>query len=281
MNIYIRNTINFIRIFARKSKEDSLPAYAAQTTFFTLLSFFPFVMLLLVFVNKLAFVKSNIAAYLLNVVPEGLQEYVIYIIDDVLYSEGYSFTIVSALVSLWSAGKGIQALTYGLDRIYRVDNDKNYFISRIMSAVYTILFMFMCVAVMILHMFGAQIARQIIKSNPLLENETILLFSFKSLFSCFIIFVLLLLVYYKLPGRKGKIKNEVFGAFVSSAAIMLLTKGFTVYMQYITKRSYMYGSITSIILLMIWLYIVMQIVLYGAQLSHLLNNNNYKTYDYE
>lgn len=263
-----KKIINSISAFAKKSNEDSLPAYAAQTAFFVLMSFFPFIMLLFLLINQMSFVRSNIAGYVLEVVPADLKEYVLYIMDDIFYSESYSFTIFTAVLSIWSSAKGIQALTYGLDRIYRVNKKQNYFFARIISALYTILLMFLCILIMVVYMFGTQIARKIIEINPALENGTVLIFSLRNAFTFIVILVLLQLIYYQLPGRHAKFREELPGAFLGAVAFLLLARGFGFYMKFLASKSYMYGSLTSIILLMIWLYICMQIILFGAQINY-------------
>lgn len=265
--------------FSCKSTEDSLSAYAAQTTFFILLSFFPFVMLLLMVVNKLSFVRNNVVGYILDIVPSELKEYVMYVVDDVFYSEGYSFTIVTAIVSLWSAGKGIQSLSMGLDRIYRVERRKNYILSRLLSALYTLLFLIMCLCIMVIHTFGGQIVKRIVEVKPLIRNETILVYSMKNAFTFLVVYLMLLVMYYQLPGRKkrGKLKDEMLGAMLAALSFLALTNGFSAYVNNIINKSYMYGSMTSIIVFMIWIYVGMMIVLYGAQINYFAQNNKFKT----
>lgn len=259
--------------FVRKVSDDSLTAYAAQTTFFVLLSFFPFMMLLIMIASRFSFARTNVVYYLLDIAPSQLKTYILYIVDEIMYSNSNSFTIITAVVSLWSAGKGIQALTYGLDKIYDVERKKNFFIVRLFSALYTLVFILLCFLIMILHIFGKQIAIKIIELRPSLANATILILSLKSAFTFIIIFVFLLLMYYQLPGRKGKVRHEIMGASLAALSWMLMTKLFSFYIQHISSVSKMYGSLTSIILVIIWLYIGMQIVLYGAEI-----NNFYQKY---
>lgn len=268
VNIIIKK----VKAFSKKVSEDSLAAYAAQTTFFVLLSFFPFIMLLVMIASKFSLARTNVIFYLLDVAPEQFKSYILYIVDEIMFSDSNSFTVITALVSLWSAGKGIQALTYGLDKIYEVEQKKNFFITRLTSAVYTLIFMLLCLVIMVVHVFGKQIGTQIIERKPELANATILILSLKSAFTFVIIFFFLLLVYYQLPGRKGRVKHEVIGAALAALAWMLMTKMFSFYIQHISSVSRMYGSLTSIILIIIWLYIGMQIILYGAEVNYQISN---------
>ena len=49
---------------------------------------------------------------------------------------------------------------------------------------------------------------------------------------------------------------------------MLVTSGFSFYIKHLSSASYMYGSLTSIILIMMWLYVCMQIVFFGAEFNY-------------
>ncbi len=263
----VKKAFNFILKFGKKASEDSLSAYAAQTTFFVLLSFFPFVLMLIMIMSKLSFVQTNVMTYLFQVVPNAFEPYIEGIIDDMIYSSN-SFTIITAVVSLWSAAKGFLALTYGLNKIYKVENTKNYFVTRLFSAWYTLIFMLMCVVIIVIQVFGTQIAGSIINKWPSLFNATILILSLKNAFTFLILFFMLLAVYYQLPGRKGKVRHEATGAAAAALIWMLMTKGFSVYIRYAARDSHMYGSLTSIILIIIWLYIGMNIILYGAEINY-------------
>ena len=127
----MKKVVRFIIKFVNKATADSVPAYAAQVAFFVMLSFFPFMMLLVMIVSKLSVMNTNVLGYILRVVPSGLESYVAYIVDDVVNANVQSFTLITVFVSLWSAAKGIQALSTGLNKIYGVEQNKNYFLVRL------------------------------------------------------------------------------------------------------------------------------------------------------
>lgn len=258
---------NFIIGFGKKASQDSLSAYAAQTTFFVLLSFFPFVLMLVMIVSKLSLVQTNVTSYLVRVVPSEFVPYIENIIKDMVCSSN-SFTVITAIVSLWSAAKGFLALTYGLNRIYKVENTKNYIITRLFSALYTLIFMLMCVVIIVVHVFGSQIAGHIIDRWPSMFNATILILSLKNAFTFVILFVMFIAMYYQLPGRQGRFRHHAAGAAVAALVWMIMTKGFSLFIHYASNNSAMYGSLTSIIMIIIWLYIGMNIILYGAEINY-------------
>ncbi|MCM1288485.1 MAG: YihY/virulence factor BrkB family protein [Clostridium sp.] len=265
MKAFIKNIVRIVE----KGSDDSLPAYAAQTAFFVLLSFFPFVIMIIMAAMHLPFARQNIVSELIELMPDEFDSYIIYMVDDIMYGGGSSFTIITALFTVWSAGKGIQAITYGLNKVYGVERARGFVLTRLISAFYTIIFMLSCIALMILNTFGNDIAKKIVSARPELANATALILSIKGALTFAVFFVFILLIYYQLPNRKGRFKDEVMGAVFAAFAWMVMTRGFAIYMRFATKASYMYGSLTSIVVILIWLYVGMQIILYGAEFNSL------------
>lgn len=266
-----RKIWNFIQDFAKKSSQDGIPAYAAQVAFFVMLSFFPFIMLLAIFASKISFMNADIVGYILNLVPDGLEGYMADIINDVVSINVQSFTVVTVLISLWSAAKGMQTLSKGLNKIYGVEETKNFFIARLLCSLYTLIFMILCLTAMVLHVFGSQIGHRVMDAYPSLAKATLLILSLKNVFTFLIIFIFLLLMYYKLPNRKGHVRHELTGAAIAALIWMLMTGLFSLYIRYAAKTSKMYGSMTSLAMIVIWMYIGMQIVLYGAQINYYMS----------
>ena len=266
----IKKFLKFLGRFFKKAGDDGLAAYAAQTAFYVILSFFPIVLLIVIMASKFSFINTDVIAYLVSVVPDEFSDYLMYIVDDIVYSNSSSFTIITIVVTMWSAGKGIQALTNGLDKIYAVEKKKNFILIRFLSVIYTLVFMLLMGLLMFLHIFGANIAKRIINKWPSLFNTTVLILSLKGVFTFVAVLIFVLLMYYKLPNRKSKFIRELPGAAAAALLWMLITSGFSLFIKNLSSSSYMYGSLTSIILLMMWLYIGMQMVFYGAEINYFL-----------
>ena len=263
----IKKFFRFLGDFFKKAGDDGLAAYAAQAAFYVILSFFPVILFIVIIASKVSFINTDMINYILEIAPDEFQEYIMYIVNDIVYSNSRSFTIITIVVTLWSAGKGIQALTNGLDKIYEVEKRKNFIFVRFLSVIYTLVFMIMMGALMILHIFGADLAKRIINRWPSLFNATLFVLSLKSVFTFVVVLIFMVLIYYQLPNRKSKFIRELPGAAMAALLWMLITNGFSFYIKHLSNASYMYGSLTSIILIMMWLYVCMQVVFYGAEIN--------------
>ena len=79
------------------------------------------------------------------------------------------------------------------------------------------------------------------------------------------------LIYSILPNRRQLIWQQLPGAAFTTAGWLIFSYVYSLYIDHVADFSYVYGSLTAIILLMLWLYICMNIVLLGAELNRILS----------
>ena len=202
----MKKVLSAIGTFLRKSSEDSLPAYAAQATFFVLLSFFPFVILLILLSSRLSFANTDMALQILDFAPSQLSDYIQYVINDITYSNTTSFTVVTIIVTLWSSAKGMQTLAVALDKIYKVEKRKNFILLRVLCSLYTFVFMLLLILIMAAHVFAGPIAHEITSHFPEYINEAAFIISLKGVITFLVIFIFLLL---SAPRPKGRNASRV------------------------------------------------------------------------
>ena len=82
-----------------------------------------------------------------------------------------------------------------------------------------------------------------------------------------VMIVFLLLIYKFLPNRRDTYKRQLPGAVFSTLGWMVISWVFSVYVDVFKGFSSMYGSLTTIMLIMMWMYFCMYIILIGAYLN--------------
>lgn len=244
-------------------KGDHVSAYAAQAAYFLIMSFIPFILFLTTLIRYTPLTYRIMREGIISIVPLGLQEFVLNIVAEI-YTRSTAIVPVTAVLALWSAGKGLQAITNGLNSIYHVKETRNWLINRIYSVIYTFLFIVALIVSLILMVLGRGIQRLLMKYIPflgilvarILEARTLLVFG--------VLFFVFLVLYKYLPNRKATIKSQVPGAFFTAIAWSLFSYFFSIYFAYASNFSNMYGSLAAVIMVMLWLYVCMNLVLYGA-----------------
>ena len=80
-------------------------------------------------------------------------------------------------------------------------------------------------------------------------------------------FVFFLFLYRFVPYSKSSFKDSLPGAIFTSSGWLLFSIFFSIYVNNINMKNSIYGSLQTIILLMLWLYFCMYILLLGAELN--------------
>lgn len=258
-------------------------AYAAQAAYFFVLSLIPIILLLLAMVQYLdrftEVTLNDVLNTILPVFPDSVVSTIQSIIISVSISSGRLLP-VTVIVALWSAGKGVLSLTSGLNCIYAHIETRNYFYLRIRASVYTILFIVAIVFSLVISVFGNSISAMVYEYVPFLIKIVDFVMRIRTLVALVILTVFWDLVYKFLPNRahmkKTTLRKQLPGAVFTAFGWQILSFVFSVYLDIFTGFSSMYGSMTTIILIMLWLYGCMYIILLGGELNALLERTLYK-----
>lgn len=255
-----------MRKLLKQFRKDHVGAYAAQSAYFILLSFIPFVLLLVTLVRYTPLTQEIVTEALTRMVPVEFRSFVQGIVGEV-FGKSAAFVPISAVIALWSAGKGVNALTDGLNCIYKVEETRGYLLNRFRSMLYTLVFVAAVVCTLVLLVFGNQIQAKITESFPVIASVTSFIIGLRTLITLALLCLTFLMIYRFVPNRKATLKSQIPGAMVSAVAWSLFSLAFSVYIDFTPGTANMYGSLTTLVLIMLWLYFCMWIVLIGAEIN--------------
>ena len=258
--------VEMIRGFLKRLNKDHVGAYAAQSAYFILLSFIPFVLLLVTLVKYTPLTQEIVTTALIRMVPEEFSSFIRVIVNEV-FGKSAAFVPVSAIIALWSAGKGVNALSKGLNCIYQVEETRGYVINRLRSAVYTLIFVVAVAVTLLLLVFGNQIQMGIAERFPVIAKVTSVIVGMRTMITLVLLCLVFLMIYKFVPNRRATLKSQIPGAMVSSVAWSLFSLAFSIYIDPTTGTVNMYGSPTTLVLIMLWLYFCMWILLIGAEIN--------------
>ncbi len=252
--------------FMERMRMDHISAYAAQAAYFLIMSFIPFVLFLTAIVQYTPLTYREVRQAIVGVVPENLQGFVLNIVAEV-FSKSAAVLPISALMALWSSGKGMQALINGLNTIYHVRETRNWLINRIYSMFYMLLFVLALIASLLLLVMGSRIHMLISDYIPFLGNIIGRILNAKTFLVFVMQFLVFLVLYRYLPNRRASLKSQVPGAFFTAVSWSAFSYLFSLYFTFFPDFSIMYGSLSTLILVMVWLYFCMNLLLYGAEVN--------------
>ena len=278
--ITISSIINLIQTVSRKIREDYVNVFSAQAAYYLIICVFPFGMFLLSLIQNLIhylpITQEEILVICSRIFPNTIDTFVSSIIEELYGKTSATILSVTGITTLWSASRSFLAITRGLETIYNITETRNYIVRRLLSAVYTLIFAVSLILLLVIFVFGNTLYGWIVVRLPFLADFTLLVISMRTLFGLAFLTLFFLLIYIFIPNRKTRVFNELPGALLSSAGWMGFSFLYSFYIDNMSNFSSMYGSLTAVVLCMIWLYACMLILFLGAELNALLATPSFR-----
>jgi membrane protein len=251
-------------------REHQITALSAQLAYFLLLSIFPFLIFLLSLFGRLSLDPELVINILTEILPMDSAVIISEYIEGIVLFEETGTLPIAALITLYTASRGVEALTRALNVAYRVDEIRGFFKQKIYGILYTFTFIVMIVILTILPIMGEEFLSLVSNFLPLTVGF-IEMFSFVRWFFIVGIMVLtIFLIYMVLPTKKLRFKDIWKGAIFAIFMWMLMSYGFSYFVSTFGRYSIIYGSLAAVIILMVWLYLTGIVLMIGAELNSIL-----------
>ena len=257
-----------LKEFVEYLSEQKVPLYAANASFFLILSIFPVLVLLLALIRYTGLQVETLTDLISAVVPSALMPMVNRLVLSAYVNSTGTVLSVSAVAALWSASRGMYSFVMGLNAIYEVRENRGYLRTRLLSMGYTFAFLVVLMLTLVLHVFGGDLLR-LLEGLPipeflmsLLDLRVFLLLVLQTFLFCGMFTVL--------PNERNRVGESLPGALLASIGWQILTNLYSVYSQKFTAYASIYGSVYVVALGMLWLYFCICIVFYGGVLNKIL-----------
>ncbi|MCR5754883.1 MAG: YihY/virulence factor BrkB family protein [Acetatifactor sp.] len=251
--------------FSTQMKKQNISAFAASTAFFLFLSFVPMLIVLCTIIPFTPLTEADITGLITDVTPDTLDTLIESMIDSV-FEKSAGVMSVAILTTIWSAGKGVMALIQGLNAINDVDENRNYFHLRFVASFYTVIMLVSILLSMLIVIFSNQLIGIAERRLPHFTQIHSVSMHLRVIITWAVITLLICVIYSYVPNQKLRFREQIPGAALSAVAWSVFSWGFSVYVSF-SKSFSIYGSISLIIMVMIWLYFCMYIIMVGAYIN--------------
>lgn len=257
-----------IKKMSSNMKKDHISESSAQCAYYTILSFIPFVILVITLIQYTGIAPQTLFDAITKIIPSTMNEMVIDIVQEV-YSKSIGTISVSIIFTIWAAGKGLYALTSGLQSVYNTDSKiaNSYIYLRLKVLLETVIFIFLIVFGLIVLVFGNGAVEIVQNKFGGLKNYTEISSAIAEIGMLIITFIVFLLLYKFMPKHRVSFKSQTYGALFGAIALNIISFVFSKYLYIFKGFSITYGSLTTLMLIMMWTYACFYTVFLGAELN--------------
>lgn len=257
---------NFARGVFQLYRDAKVPFLAAQTSFYVILAFFPFIAFVLTLIKETNLDDTLFMQALSNILPNSTYVLTLQILESAQENQSLFISIGGVAASLWPFTKAVQSLIVSINTVY--GTDEGNLIKRLgFSLLLTFAFIILIILSMLLLLFGRYLGKLILES--LGSSDTLLRIwdYLRYELSVLTLLVIFIILYKTIPRRKLKLRDVFPGATLATVLWLILSSAFSFFMNRFFRFASIYGGIAGIILLIIWLYWAMHIILIGAVIN--------------
>jgi membrane protein len=238
---------------------------AAGVAYYSVLSIFPLLLgLIAVFGFLLPSVnlQDELLKFVGNNVP-GATNIVKENIAGIIKLRGV-MSIMSIVILFWGASALFSAISLAINRAWEIDKYRHFFIRK-----FSELGMVFGTGILFLFSLGATALVTLMRGVfNLPETNMATVYVIGRLTAFLLMFAVFLLLYKLVPNTKTNWRRIWLGALIATALFELARTLFILYLENFANYQLIYGSITSIIVLLVWIYISSFIMIIGAEFTY-------------
>ena len=259
-----KTAIRKFKSFSRTFKTARVSTYASSAAFYIFLSIIPIIVLLFTIIPYTPLTQDGVLNVLLTILPASLNDFTTGIVAEV-YDKNIAILSVSAVVLLWSASKGMQAITLGLNSINGVKETRNFVLLRLEACLYTVILLVLMILSLGLFVFGSFIIDHLVLWMHVDKIYQILV-DWRFLVEWFFYAIPIAFLYAWVPNKRTKPHTQWRGAAFTGVTWTLFSYAFSLYLDLFPAFS-IYGSLTTVIITMFWLFVAMNLLFLGALIN--------------
>lgn len=249
----------------RKANRDGVNDLAAAIAFWAFLSIFP----LLIGIFSLAghFLESaQLQTHISEVVSDMLPGTADLVRENLVAVMRYrgSMSWVGILGLLWTAGKAFGAITRSVNRELGAAPERSFLFSKLQQ-----FFMVIALTVLMIASTGISVALEFILEPRVLSRlgfDAVHVPRFRGWVLSFVLVFLIFALIYKMAPHVTVAWHKVWpGALLATSVFECVKAAFLFYLERVAQLHAIYGSLSSIIALLLWLYLSALILVFGAE----------------
>ena len=240
---------------------------SAALTYYLLFALFPLMVFVSTLLGILKLDVDNISQFLSQLVPADvvsvLEAYLIY----VSANASRQLLWFSLVFSIWFPMRATSCLLHSLRKAFNMGPPRKMLLNQLAILLFTV-WLILSIGLTLLLVTVGRRALEFVSGLIALPQGFIGLWSYLRFIVLGVVMFLMLTVLYMLAqGQRRPLKEVAPGVGISLAAWMVLSLAFSYYVEHFANYSVLYGSIATIVVVLLWLYMSGTVLIMGAEYS--------------
>lgn len=254
----------------RNISELHIAVYAGNAVFFIVLSLLPATMVLLAAVQHLPATVSDLQNLLEGITPSPIHPLLEAVISGIPVAGSVTILSVSAVGTLWSVTRAMMSIMNGLDAVYRSPRQRPYVQKVAISFLSAVVLFVSILATLLLQVFGDTLYGLAWENGWDYDSVLLSVLRLRWVFTFAFLTLVFCLFYTVLPYRRQGFMQNMPGAVLATLGWLGYSLLFGFYVENFSRYANLYGSLTAVVITLLWLYFCLNLIFYGGLFNYIL-----------
>lgn len=268
----MKKIINWAKKIIEIIRKPEIGVLPGQMSFSLVLSAIPIITLIIYVSSLFAFSVDDILKLFSSFIPQNILSILSTYLSHNNFTIGVGITLFIAFIL---ASNGPYSMIVASNMLYKIEKN-DYLIGRIKALIMTLLLIFLVVFTLVFLSFGSIILNLLFKYGVFVQMKSWVLLSYyiiKWPISLFIIFMVIKILYTMAPDTAIKSKYVNKGAIFTTLSWIVIANVYAYYVEHFSRYDMIYGNLSTIIILMIVIYIFSYLFVIGIAINASIYEN--------
>ena len=258
------------KFFFKELQEEILMIRAAAIAFHTILSAFPMIIFIFTLIPYVPIKHFQEILFVLTaqILPKNAYELLYTTIEDIISIPRGGLLSINFIMAIWFSTNGVNFFIHSLHKNSREYRNRGFIKNRWLAMRLTFIMIFMLLTSIFLIIVGNSLILKLLNYWEIKSAFTVLIFtSLRWLIILLFFFFSIACLFYYGSGMKGKWRFFSPGATMATIGTIATSLGFSFFVNNFGRYNKFYGSVGTVIVFMIWVYINSLVMLIGYELN--------------
>ena len=259
----------FVRRMVHQYFANGVGRTAAELAYFLLFAIFPILIFLNAIIGSLNLSTDRVTGFLSRLMPAAATDIIASYLEYLNSIDTSAFVWIGVVLSVYSIFRVVNSIFVAINMNYRENAKKP-----LRNFIYTILFALALIVTVVLSMVLIVTGDWFIEWVGRIVNfEPLLMTVWKSLrivIMAGLFFFTMLIAYWLAPNTRKRLRDSLWGTVFAMTGMTIITWLFSFYVDNLANFSLLYGSLGTVLIFMLWLYLLGTIMVLGGEMNFVL-----------
>ena len=249
--------------------EGAITTRASSLTFNFFLAFFPSILVLFTLIPFVPIegFQDELFTLMSEILPPSTFDATKVILDDIVNHEQAGLLSFTFILALYFSTNGVNAMITGFNATYHLKDKRTWWQLRLLSINLTVILALLLVLTIVFQLFSVGFIDSLVNEGYMKQFSADVILHIKELILVLVLFIGYSILFYFGPADKKGWKFLSIGSITSTTLSVISSLAFSYYVTNFAQYNKLYGSIGTLLVILLWMYFNSIILLLGFELN--------------